>query len=254
MISVLVKKEVREHVLSRKGFALFFVVSILLSGMSFSFISVKELSTLAQIEVIMTLLQLVLGVSILISMILGSTLVAAEKEQGTLESLLLTPVTKQKIVLAKAASILVFWILLSIITLPYFFVLSMGTTLFPSILFYLYFAGTLLVVGFSGLSLIFSSILSSSKNSALLSVILFLVSSIPFFLSTTTKKAGFAHFVDTISPLSTSMKAMKDLLVNKMGLVSILQDMVPGLVFVVLIIIGLIIAGKKLHFIGGETK
>jgi ABC-2 type transport system permease protein len=222
--------------------------------MSFSFISIKELSVLAQIEVIMTLLQVVLGLSILISMILGSTLVAAEKEQGTLESLMLAPVSKQQIVLAKTVSILVFWLLISVLSLPYFYVLSMGTTLFSSILFFLFVVGTVLVIGFSGLSLIFSAMFTSSKNSALLSIILFLVSSIPFFLSTTNKKVGFAHAMETISPLSSGMKAMKDLLVNKAGTVTVLTDILPGLGFAAIVVIGLVIAGKKLHFIGGETK
>ena len=80
----LIKKEIREHVISRKGMWIFFAISILFSGLTYSFISVKELSLLAQVEVTMTFMKLLIGISILFSIILGSTMVSGEREQGTL--------------------------------------------------------------------------------------------------------------------------------------------------------------------------
>ena len=60
-----------------------------------------------------------------------------------------------------------------------------------------------LVIGFSALSLAISAVFSSTKEFyTLLSFVLFLVTAIPMFLSTTMKKSGFAHIMDTVSPLS----------------------------------------------------
>lgn len=248
----LIKKEVREHVLSRKGVWIFFAISILFSGLSYSFISVKELSLLAQVEVNMTFMKALIGISILVSIILGSTMVSGEREQGTLESLLLTPLSNVKIILSKVVGILVFWLMISIIAIPYFYALTFGTNMLFPILAYLYLVGLPLVISFSLLSLAFSAWISSSKNATLLSIVLFLVTAIPMFLSTTMKKAGFAHLVDTLSPVSASMLTLKDWLVNKLSTFSIFMDSLPVLCFLGISIITLIYASKKIDLLGGE--
>ena len=127
MMRALFYKEMKEHVLSRKGLWIYFALSILLSAMAFSFVTFKELSLLAQVEVNMTFLKILLGVGILISIIIGSTMISNEKEQGTLESLLLTPLSNLKIMVVKAATICVFWFGVLLISLPYFFALTYGT-------------------------------------------------------------------------------------------------------------------------------
>jgi ABC-2 type transport system permease protein len=252
MIIELVKKEAKEHIFSRKGIGFIFVVSLLLSIMSFGFISVKELSLLDQPTVVMTAFRLLLGINILISMVMGATMVAGEKEKGTLESLLLTPLTKRKIVIGKLLAILVFWLVVSLISLPYFIVLSYGTSMLPTILFYLYIVGTALVISFSSIALIFSTILASTKNAMILGLLIFLVTLVPMFLSTTMKKAGFAKLINSYSPISASMKTMKDLFINKLGSPDIVTGLLPVLVFFVLTIIVAMFISKKVDFLRGE--
>ena len=248
----LIKKEIREHVISRKGMWIFFAISILFSGLTYSFISVKELSLLAQVEVTMTFMKLLIGISILFSIILGSTMVSGEREQGTLESLLLTPISKVKIIFAKVVGILVFWLLISFISIPYLFALTYGTNLLGTILLFMYVIALPLVMSFSLLSLAFSSWISSSKNATLLSIVLFLVTAIPMFLSTTMKKSGFAHLVDTVSPVSSSMLTMKDWLLNKLSVTTIMVDSLPVLAFFIIAVGCLLYASKKMSLLGGE--
>lgn len=247
-MSSLIKKEIREHVFSRKGIWIFFAISILFSGLTYSFISVKELSLLAQVEVNMTFMKALIGISILVSIILGSTMVSGEREQGTLESLLLTPLSKVKIIFSKVVGILVFWLIISVISIPYFYALTYGTSMLFTILSYLYLIGLPLVVSFSLLSLAFSSWISSSKNATLMSIVLFLVTAIPMFLSTTMKKSGFAHLVDSLSPVSASMLTLKDWLVNKLSFFPIFIDSLPVLFFLGISIICLFYASKKMDF------
>ncbi|NIK76797.1 ABC-2 type transport system permease protein [Paenibacillus castaneae] len=252
MIYELVKKETKEHIFSRKGIGFLFIVSILLSIMSFGFISVKELSLLDQPSIVMTTFKLLLGINILISMVIGSTMVAGEKEKGTLESLLLTPLTKRKIIIGKLIAILVFWLTVTLISLPYFIVLSNGTSMLPTILFYLYVVGTVLVISFSSIALIFSTILASTKNAMIVGLMIFLITLVPMFLSTTMKKAGFAKLIQSYSPISASMKTMKDLFINKLGALDILVGMVPVFVFFVLALSVSLLISKKVDFLGGE--
>jgi ABC-2 type transport system permease protein len=252
MIMELVKKEAKEHIFSRKGLGFLFIVSLLLSMMSFGFISVKELSLLDQPTVVMTAFRLLLGINILIAMVIGSTMIAGEKEKGTLESLLLTPLTKRKIVIGKLLAILVFWLVVTLISLPYFIVLSLGTSMMPTILFYLYIVGTILVISFSSIALIFSTILASTKNAMIVGLLIFLVTLVPMFLSTTMKKAGFAKFINTYSPISASMKSMKDLFINKLGTSDIVPGLLPVLVFFLLTVMAAMLITRKVDFLRGE--
>lgn len=120
---------------------------------------------------------------------------AGERERETLESLLLSPLSKAQITFGKLVGLLLFWFIISLLFLPYFFALSMGTDIFVKALVFLYLICFPLIIGFF-------AILSSTKSSTLLSFVLFLVTAIPMFLSTTMKKSGFAHIVDTVSLLS----------------------------------------------------
>ena len=80
LIAALIRKEIRENVLSKKSLWIYFAVALLFI-VSFSFVSVKELSLLAQVEVNMTFMKVVLGISILVSIIIGSTMYAGEREK-----------------------------------------------------------------------------------------------------------------------------------------------------------------------------
>ena len=190
----LIKKEITEHVISRKGMWIFFAISILFSGLTYSFISVKELSLLAQVEVTMTFMKLLIGISILFSIILGSTMVSGEREQGTLRESIIDTDIKSENYFCKGS-----WNFSVLVTdflhfHPLPFRTYVWNELLGTILIFMYVIALPLVMSFSLLSLAFSSWISSSKNATLLSIVLFLVTAIPMFLSTTMKKSGFAHF------------------------------------------------------------
>jgi len=250
--TALIKKEIKENVLSKKGLWIYFAIALLFSGLSFSFISVKELSLLAQVEVNMTFMKVMIGISVLVSLVIGSNMFSGEKEQGTLESLLLTPLSRMEITLAKVIGIVVFWLLISILSLPYFFALTLGTDLFVKIIAFMYLIGLPLVISYSLLSIAFSAWLSSTKNAMLMSIVIFIVTAIPMFLSTTMKKAGFAYLIDRMSPISSSMLAMKDYLVNKLPLSIIFVDVLPVIGLVMIGIASVYYASNNLDFKGGE--
>ncbi len=252
MMSALFYKEIKEHVLSRKGLWIYFALSILFSAMAFSFVTFKELSLLAQVEVNMTFIKILLGVGILISIIIGSTMISNEKEQGTLESLLLTPLSNFQIIVVKAATICVFWFGVLIISLPYFYALTYGTQLLPTVFTLILIIGTFLVLGFSLLSLAFSAWFSSTKNATLLSIVIFLITILPMFLSTKMKKAGFAYVIDRSSPISSTLLAAKDLLINKFGMSTIFLDVLPVFIFFIVAVVILLIASRNIKLIGGE--
>ena len=139
-----------------------------------------------------------------------------------------------------------------LISLPYFYALTYGTHLLSTVLALILILGTLLVLGFSLLSLAFSTWFSSTKNATLLSIVIFLITLLPMFLSTKMKKAGFAYLLDRASPISSTLLAAKDLLINKFGMSTILLDVLPVFIFFIIAIFILLLASRNIKLLGGE--
>ena len=66
------------------------------------------------------------------------------------------------------------------------------------------------------------------------------------------KKAGFAYILDRTSPISSTLLGAKDLLINKLGMSTILLDVLPVFIFFIIAIIVLLLASRNIKLIGGE--
>ncbi len=247
-----VKKEIKENFFAMKGSLWLFVVTLLFSGMAYSFVTVKELSLLAQTEIMMTMGKLILGLGLLITIILASVSFSSEKEQSTIESLLLTPVSRMELAWGKLFSTLFMWILVFVLSIPYIYTLGYGTNMAFAMLTFIFTAGTLIIFLFSCISIGLSIILGSSKNAMITSIIIFLISAIPSFLSTTMKKAGFGMTIEKLSPLSNVINIMKEIIINKQGLLELSSLLIPFLIWIAAGYMFLRYAVNKLEFKGGE--
>jgi ABC-2 type transport system permease protein len=84
------------------------------------------------------------------------------------------------------------------------------------------------------------------------SIIIFLISAIPSFLSTTMKKAGFGMTIEKLSPLSNVINIMKEIIINKQGLLELSSLLIPFLIWIAAGYMFLRYAVNKLEFKGGE--
>ena len=244
-------KELKETLISMKGILLFAVVSVLFSVFCFAIVSVKELSLLAQNEVILNFSKIVMELTILISFILAAVGFSHERESETLESLLLAPVSTGKIAFGKIAAALFIGFIVMIISLPYLFSLSLhsGTTLAAILL--LLSIGLIMSIAYSMIAFSISILMGSSKNAIITSLIVFIITAIPSFLPTTTKKAGMAMIINKYSPMSATFNFLKGIIVNKEGLTA-LSGLFPLLVFCIISFLFLIYGTKHIGYKGGE--
>jgi ABC-2 type transport system permease protein len=252
MIFRLVRKEIREQVLSLKGAVWLALAAVMFSSLSYSFLTVKELSVLAQVEIISTFVKVVMGFGLLMTLILAAASIAGEKEQGTLESLLLLPLAKKNIVLAKWLGAMAVWLVIAVMAYPYLLALGKGTSLYGSITLFLFGFGTITVGSFAAVAIALSSLLQSSKNAVVIAIAIFMVTALPAFLGTTIKKSGFGKIIDIASPLSGAMNLMKDLFLNKFPLWDSLMNSISIVWFAAAACVFLAYAVKKLTLLGGE--
>ncbi|MBU3192237.1 ABC transporter permease subunit [Clostridium bowmanii] len=248
----IIKKEFKENFYAMKGYVWLIIIAIIFSIMSYSFVSVKELSLLAQTEVVVTMGKLILGLGLLITIVLGAVTFSNEREECTLESLLLTPVPKMQLALGKLTGVLLMGISVFIIALPYIITLSYGTGLVLRAILFILIIGSIIAFSYASISISLSILLGSSKNSIITSIILFILTALPSLLSTSIKKAGFGAVIEKISPLSNTFNLMKAVIIEKQGFAGMLKFIMPILIFSVLSYMFLIYGTKKIAFKGGE--
>ena len=248
----IIKKELRENFYAMKGNIWLIIIAILLSIMSYSFISVKELSLLAQTEVILTMGKLIIGLGLLVTIVLAAVTFSNEREESTLESLLLTPVPKMQLVLSKLMGVLFMGIAVFILSLPYIITLSYGTGLVIRAILFILVIGSLIAFSYASISVSLSILLGSSKSSIITSIIIFILTALPSLLSTSIKKGGFGAVIDKISPLSNTFNLMKAIIIEKQSFNGMMKFIIPIVIFSVVSYMFLVYGTEKMALKGGE--
>ncbi len=126
----------------------------------------------------------VLLVTILLAAVLGtSRLFAAEREEGGLDAFLLAPVDRTALLVAKAAALLVFLVVLEAIAVPGFALLLLGPT--PPAADYLRLAGVLLLldVGLAIVGVLVSALAVQTRARELIAPILALPLYVPALIA-----------------------------------------------------------------------
>ncbi len=224
---------------SWKGGIWIVTAALIFSLVAYLLLTDKELSLLDQGEMLFTLTEVIISLGIIISVITASSSVSTEIESGTFESLLLTPVTPWKISLQKLLSIITIWIILYVVSIPYIFAVAGGTNLGISAILYVGLYGTLLIIGFSALSIAISGRLRSSKNSIMTMIMIVLILLSPsLFFASSLKKTDFGLTLENINPVSHTMNSLDSLLVDNEQLLSQqLSHIWPVIIFTIICIV-----------------
>lgn|GEM_PF-1013837 len=207
--SAIIKKEIKENFFVMKGSLWLFIVALLFSVIALCFVSIQDLSMLAQSDIITTFSKLVIVIGCLITIILAATSFSNEKEQNTLESLLLTTVSKHEIAIGKLISIILMWLAVFILSIPYIIALGEGSSVSVSIIRSVFITGTLIVVIVALIATTLSIILLSSKNAIVTSIILFIIVAVPGFLPKAVIKSSAGSLLGYLSPLSSAFNILK---------------------------------------------
>jgi ABC-type transport system involved in multi-copper enzyme maturation permease subunit len=210
-------KEIRESILTPKGFLWYILSSIILSVLSYLFLTNSELSLLDQGQMLYMIMNLITALGILIGLVFGADGLAGEIERGTLEALLLSPVTKTEIATAKLGAALTNWGILFAISLPYLFVVGKGAENLLSGIVYLAALGTFLVAIFSAFSMGLSARVKSVKNSLIISFFIFLLAGSPIFLAAAQRRTWFGRILDFINPFADAINTFDSVVIDSRG-------------------------------------
>jgi len=251
---VVATQESRDLWLSGRGPLLLFAFSVLLSIFTYLAATNQAINFLEQREAVDLTLQIAIAVGVLVTLLVSADAISGERERGTLESLLLTPVSRRAIVLGKLVAALSLWFAAFVVSVPYVWVLGRGVSIVRPALLLGLGVGTLLAVGLAALGLLVSALSSSNKVSLAISFFLLLAFFAPSQLPGGLPKGWFGDVLGKINPVGSGLHYSTAVLVNGHGWTRDLSYLISPLVLAVLASAALLILSERIVRLtaGGE--
>ena len=176
---MLLKRELSDLWISGRAFTLLLIYSCLLGLMLYTYALSAELSLLPPQEAVYEMLKNSTAFSVFMGLIIGADCISGERDRSTLESLLLTPVNRRHIIVAKLMAGISPWPVAYLIVLPFLYVLAQGNAVLVPAMFWGALTGTILVLGYTGLAMLVSFWSSSNKISYFVSLSIYALHMVP---------------------------------------------------------------------------
>ncbi|MEV6415078.1 ABC transporter permease subunit [Kribbella sp. NPDC051718] len=212
-VQVVAGQECKDLWIGGRGPLLLLAYSILLSAMTYLAATNRAMNFLEQREAVNLTLQVALSVGVLLTLLVSADAISGERERGTLESLLLTPVGRRAIVVGKLTAAMTLWLACLLVALPYLWVLGRGVAVAGSAALLGFCVGTLVALGLGSLGLLISAGTNSNKTSLAISLLVLLI----FFAPTqipALPKTGIGEFLTRANPVGSALTYIAQVLVS----------------------------------------
>ena len=200
--AIVLEQELRDLWLGGRGLALTLAFSLLMSVIAYLVATNKALNLLEQNEAVNLSLQVAIAVGALLALLAAADAVSGERERGTLESLLLTPVARRQVAAGKLLAALSLWLVAFVVTVPYVWFLGRGIGIVGDALATGIVVGTLLAVFLCSLGIVTSLVAGTNRVSLSLSLFSLLALFAPTQLPTSATTGWAADLLLRVNPLT----------------------------------------------------
>ncbi|MDF2144116.1 ABC transporter permease [Knoellia sp. p5-6-4] len=195
-------REIRDNWLTGRGLLLMLAYTLLLSVTTYLAATNEALTFLEQREALALVVRVVLTVGGLLVVLWCADAVSGERERGTLESLLLTPVPRRSLVAGKGLSALTLWAAAYLFALPYLWILGRGVSRLGEVLLASLLVGTLMALFLGGLGLLLSLWAGSQRTSLGLALFLLLALHAPAMMPAASLRGWAGEAVQRLDPFT----------------------------------------------------
>lgn len=199
---VVTAQELRDLWLGGRGLVLTFAFSLLLSVIAYLVATNQALNFLEHRETVNLLLQVAIAVGALLALLSAADTISGERERGTLESLLLTPVSRLAITVGKLLGALSLWAVAFVVAIPYVWFLGRGAGLVGDAVLTGAVVGTLLAVFLASLGVLISVFSGSNRVSLSLSLLLLLALFVPTQLPSSAQQGWAGDLLLRANPVT----------------------------------------------------
>ena len=199
---VVVGQELRDLWLGGRALLLTLALSLLLSVVSYLVATNQALNYLEQRESVNLTLQVAVAVGALLALLAAADTISGERERGTLESLLVTPISRQRLAAGKLAAALSLWVGAFLVTIPYVWYLGRGIGVVGEALVAGVVVGTLIAVFLASLGVLVSIFSRSNRVSLSVSLLLLLALFAPSQFPTSAQQGWAGDLLLRVNPLT----------------------------------------------------
>ncbi len=211
-------RELADLWLGGKALYLILAYSVFLGFQAYSQVKTSETSLIPPKEMVFATLQIVFYIGSLIGLIIGADSISGERERGTLEALLLTPISRRQIILGKFLAGISPWPIALLIAIPFLKMLSQGDPVFGRSLLLGGILGTLLAIGFTSLGMLVSYWSNSNKASFFISLGIYLLIMLPTSWPGRSVHGYVGKFFQRMNPIEGTNEILEKVLVNNRSL------------------------------------
>ena len=252
---VVAEQELRDLWIGGRGLALSVAFSFLLSVIAYLVATNRALNFLEQRESVNLTLQVAIAVGTLLALLVAADALSGERERGTLEGLLLAPVSRRQIAIGKLVAAASLWAAAFAITVPYVWFLGRGVGIVGDALWTGIVVGTLLAVFLTSLGLLISTFTASNRVSLSLSFFLLLALFAPTQLPSSAQQGWAGELLLRINPLTAGEHYVGKIVTNAHGWREDASWLIsPLIAAVVSIIVVLVLAAPLIRLRGGSSK
>jgi ABC-2 type transport system permease protein len=249
---IVVRQELRDLWLGGRGLLLGLAFSVLLSAMTYLAATNEELNFLEQREAVNLTLQVAVGVGALLALLGAADAISGDRERGTLESLLLTPMPRASLVSGKLLAALSLWGGAMVITVPYVWFLARNVGAAGEALGTGLVAGTLLALALTSFGMVVSALARSNRVSLSVSLFVLLALFAPTQLPMGAQQGWAGELLLRVNPVTAALHYIGKVVVDQHAWTRDLSWLVSPLVgAAVLTVVAVAVAPRFVTLRGG---
>lgn len=211
--AIVAAQELRDLWLSSRGLLVLLGYTVLLSGMSYLAASDAQLNLLDARESVNIIVQLAIALGSLAALIISADAISGERERGTLEVLLVTPIRRRDLAVGKLLAASTMWLAAIAITTPYIFALAQGTRVVADALLILIVVGALVAAALTALGIVVSTLAASNRASLATAVVVLLALAAPSQLPAVSAQGPLGWILLRGNPVSAGLHLASKVLV-----------------------------------------
>jgi len=253
-VVVVALQELRDLWLGGRGLVLSFAFSLLLSVISYLVATNRALNFLEQRESVNLTLQVAIAVGALLALLTAADAVSGERERGTLESLLVTPVSRLEISLGKLLAALSLWVVAFAITVPYVWFLARGVGLVGNAVAVGLVVGTLLAIFLASFGFLISVFAASNRVSLSLSLLVLLALFVPTQLPSSAQQGWAGDLLLRLNPMTAGEHYVGRIVTNGHAWSQDISWLVSPLIAAALFAAAALVAGARFTGLRGGAS
>ena len=213
--STIARYEINELWLGPKGLTVLFLYSLLLGALSYLASVDAGINLLDARESVGLVVQTAIGLGTLSALVVSADAISGERERGTLEALLVTPVGRTDLVIGKLLAATTVWAASLLVALPFVFVMASGPGVVSDAIFVLLIAGSLVAASLTALGLAVSAISMSNRVSLAVSVAVLLLAAAPGQLPAVKASNALGTMLIKTNPVASGLQMASNVLVKQ---------------------------------------